>query len=318
MAQRILVTGAAGFIGHHLVRRLKEQGHWVRGVDWKKPEYGCAADEFLLLDLRDMANAKEATKGIDKVYALAADMGGMGFIQDPANQYPILFNNTMINFNTLEASIANGVKRLLFSSSACIYPKYLQRVTEVKALKEEDAYPAQPQDTYGWEKLQMEHLCLSAKTRGIETRMARFHNIYGPEGTWKGGREKSPAAMCRKVLEAIKEKKGHIEVWGDGEQTRSFCYIDDCLKGLDLVMEGAYEKPVNLGRSEMVSINELASTVMEIAGAKLEIKHVDGPMGVRGRNSDNTMFRKLYGWEPEVDLKSGMVRTYSWIAKAMG
>jgi nucleoside-diphosphate-sugar epimerase len=315
--KNIVVTGAAGFIGHHLVDYLKEKGNWVRGVDWKALEYPTNANEFRLLDLRIPENVAMAFGGrkFDEVYALAADMGGMGFIQDPNNQYSILYNNTMINFNTLETARKFGVKKLLFSSSACIYPNYKQQETNVVPLKESDAYPAEPQDTYGWEKLQMEHLCKAVK--GIETRIVRFHNIYGPEGEWFGGREKAPAALSRKIAEAKLKGLDYIEIWGDGEQTRTFCYIDDCLKGLELIMNGSNDKPVNLGRDELVSMNSLADIISEIAGVKLNYKHVPGPQGVRGRNSDNTMFKELYGWTPEIDLRQGLEKTYHWIEEQL-
>jgi len=314
---RIVVTGAAGFIGHHLVNYLKKKGHWVRGVDWKKCEYDLHADEFDLLDLRDFSNALRALRPIkegkiDQVYALAADMGGMGFIQDPKNQRRILRNNLLINLNTSEAAKVQGIEKYLFSSSACVYPNYKQQEIDVRPLKEEDAFPADPQDTYGWEKLITEIL-LNTYKDFYEIRIVRFHNIYGPEGEWRGGREKAPAALCRKVAEAKFLGKDYIEIWGDGKQTRSFCYIDDCLKGLELVMGGTYDKPVNLGRDELVSINGLADIICDIAGVKLKYKHVSGPQGVRGRNSDNTLFRKLYGWEPEIDLRTGLSRTYQWI-----
>ena len=309
---RILVTGASGFIGHHLARKLKKEGHFVRGVDWKKPEYGNDFSEFLLKDLRNYDNCLEATKGMDRVYALAADMGGMGFIQDPKNQYRILYNNTKINFNTLEASRQNKIKRYLYTSSACIYPEYKQTETNVKPLKESDAYPAQPQDSYGWEKLQAEHLCACSD---LDTRIVRFHNIYGIEGTWQGGREKAPAAFCRKIIDAQRNKQDYIEMWGDGKQTRSFCYIDDCLKAIQLVMEGDYKEPVNVGRDELTSMNDLAKIVMK--KVNLKIKHIKGPEGVRGRNSDNSEFKRRYNWAPEIDLKEGMAKTYKWIKDQM-
>ena len=315
--KRIVVTGAAGFIGRHLVNYLKGKGHWVRGVDYNNCEYSLEADEFEILDLRIVQNAMKALRpvngqAIDEVYALSADMGGIEFIQAPENQKIILRNNLLINLNTLEAAENQGVKKYLYTSSACVYPDYKQTETEVTPLKEEDAYPAEPQDTYGWEKLITEILT-STYSESMDVRIVRFHNIYGPEGTWTGGREKAPAAICRKVAEAKLSGKNFIEIWGDGEQTRSFCYLDDCLKGLDLVMGGENKEPINLGRDELVSINELAKIVIKIAGVDLEIKHVEGPQGVRGRNSDNTKFKKLYGWAPEISLEEGMKKTYEWI-----
>ena len=312
--ERVCVTGAGGFIGHHLVTRLKELGYWVRGVDLKYPEYtDVDADEFLILDLRDAAAAEVATAGVDHVYALAADMGGMGFIS--AHHAEILHNNALINLHTIEAARRNGIRRYLYSSSACIYPEYLQTTTDVVPLKESDAYPAQPQDAYGWEKLVTELLCHYYRTDyGFETRIVRFHNIYGPNGTYTGGREKSPAALCRKVAAARDGES--IEIWGDGEQTRSFCYIDDCVEGIYRLMMSDYPEPLNLGRDEMVSINELAEIIVGISGKHdIGFEHVDGPQGVRGRNSDNSLLRTALGWEPATTLEQGLAPTYRWIEK---
>ncbi|MFN2382931.1 MAG: NAD-dependent epimerase/dehydratase family protein [Gemmatimonadota bacterium] len=310
---RALVTGAGGFIGHHLVTHLKSLGYWVRGVDIKRPEYAdSAADEFLLLDLRRWENCLEATRGIDEVYALAADMGGMGFISRYHAQ--ILHNNILISTHTLEAARENGVGRYLYSSSACVYPEYRQTETSVAPLKEEDAYPAQPQDAYGWEKLVTERLCQHyAEEYGMETRVVRFHNIFGPLGTWEGGREKAPAAMCRKIAFAKLTGNPEIEIWGDGEQTRSFCYVDDCVNGIHQLMRSNWRDPLNLGQDRLVTINELAFLVAEIAGIRITKKHISGPQGVRGRNSDNTRLRQALGWEPEISLEDGLARTYAWI-----
>jgi nucleoside-diphosphate-sugar epimerase len=309
----VLVTGAGGFIGHHLVAYLKRRGYRVRGVDLKLPEYErSAADEFEVLDLRRWEDCLHATRGIDEVYALAADMGGMGFISNHHSQ--ILHNNTLISVHTLEAARANGVSRYLYTSSACVYPEYLQEDAAVTPLKEDDAYPAQPQDAYGWEKLITERLCTHYREDyGLETRIVRFHNIFGPLGTWEGGREKAPAALCRKVAMARLTADPVVEIWGDGEQTRSFCYIDDCCEGIYRLMRSDYAEPLNLGQDRMVTINELADMVATIAGVPITKRHVEGPQGVRGRNSDNTRLRDVLGWEPEISLEEGLRRTYAWI-----
>jgi GDP-D-mannose 3',5'-epimerase len=313
MARKVLVTGAGGFIGHHLVARLKKLGCWVRGVDVKVPEYADSdADEFKLLDLRHRDNCLEATQDVADVYSLAADMGGMGFISE--NDASILFSNTMIDFQTLEAARFNGARRYLYTSSACVYPEYLQNEPDLAPLKESDAYPAQPQDAYGWEKLTTERLYGHYRDDyGVDIRIARFHNIFGPLGTWNGGREKVPAALCRKVATAKLTGSPVVEIWGDGEQTRSFCYIDDCVEGLMRLMESGYQHPLNVGHNRMVTINELADIVAYAAGCKIEKKHVEGPIGVRGRNSDNTLIQSVLGWEPQVSLEEGMARTYQWI-----
>jgi len=310
---KVLVTGAGGFIGHHLVTFLKREGYWVRGVDIKYPEFMTPdADEFMLLDLRQWENCLRATEGVEQVYALAADMGGMGFISNHHAQ--ILHNNTLINFHTLEAAKIHGIKRYLYTSSACIYPEYRQLNADIAPLREEDAYPAQPQDAYGWEKLITERLCQHYREDyGIETRIVRFHNIFGPYGTWDGGREKAPAALCRKIAMAKLTGDSEIQIWGDGEQTRSFCFIDDCVQGIYRIMCSDYPWPLNLGQDRMVTINELADIIAGIAGIQVTKKHVPGPQGVRGRNSDNTRIQEVLHWEPEISLEEGLAHTYAWI-----
>ncbi len=309
---KVLITGAGGFIGHHLTKYLVSRGYWVRGVDIKRPEYEASpAHEFQLLDLTRWENCVTATSGIEEVYALAANMGGIGFIE--ANKAVIVRDNTLINLHTLEAARENRCSRLLFTSSACIYPGYLQRKADVTPLREENAYPADAEDGYGWEKLYIERACRHYREDfGVDTRIVRFHNIYGPLGTYAGGREKSPAAICRKV--ALARDGGEIEVWGDGNQTRSYCYIDDCVEGIYRLMRSAYLDPLNLGQDRVVSINQLVDMVAEIAGKRIVKRHnLSAPQGVRGRNSDNTRLRSVLGWEPGIPLEDGLRQTYAWI-----
>jgi nucleoside-diphosphate-sugar epimerase len=311
--RRILVTGAGGFIGHHLVKRLKAENHWVRGVDLKYPEYeSSAADEFEILDLRRWDNCLTATRGnIDQVFNLAADMGGIGYIT--AFHADIARNNILINAHMLEASRQNGVPRFLFSSSACVYAQSKQKNPDVTPLREEDAFPADPEPGYGWEKLYAEELCRYYwHDYGTQTRIVRFHNVYGPLGTYDGGKEKAPAALCRKI--ALTNGRGEIEVWGDGEQTRSFMYVDDCVEGLLRIMASDYHDALNLGTDELVTINELVRIVADVAGKSITLQHnLQGPQGVRGRNSDNSLLRKILGWEPSISLRQGIAKTYPWI-----
>jgi GDP-D-mannose 3', 5'-epimerase len=311
-SKKVLVTGAGGFIGHHLATSLVRRGYWVRGVDVKLPEYEqSAAHEFLQLDLRVHENCLQAVEGIDEVYALAANMGGIGFIE--TNKAVIVRDNTLINMHTIEAARASGVRRLLYTSSACVYPGYRQRDADVTPLKEEHAYPADAEDGYGWEKLYMERTCRHySEDFGLDTRIVRFHNIFGPLGTYDGGREKSPAAICRKI--ALANDGDAIEVWGDGLQTRSYCYIDDCVEGIYRLMQCDYAEPLNLGTDRLVSINELVDIVARIAGKRIG-KQYDPtkPQGVRGRNSDNARLREVLGWEPSVSLEEGLAVTYRWI-----
>ena len=311
-SNRVVVTGAGGFIGHHLTKYLVEKGYWVRGVDIKYPEYeDSPAHEFELLDLRRFDNALMATRGVGEVYALAADMGGIGYIEN--NKGVIIRNNTLISLHTIEAARVHGVERLLYTSSACIYPGYRQGEENATPLKESDAYPADPEDGYGWEKLYTERVCHHyTEDFGLDTRVVRFHNIFGPLGTYDGGREKTPAAMCRKI--ALAEDNGTIEVWGDGRQTRSYCYVDDCVEGIYRLMRSSHSQPLNLGQDRMISINELVDMVASIAGKKIQRVHnLNAPQGVRGRNSDNTLLRRVLKWEPQISLEDGLARTYRWI-----
>jgi GDP-D-mannose 3',5'-epimerase len=317
---KVCVAGAGGFIGSHMAKLLKEKGHTVVAADWKRNEYfeeKQFCDEFKLLDLRTLENCQKATEGCEWCFNFAADMGGMGFIQ--SNHSLILYNNTMISFNMAEAARQSGVKRMFYASSACIYPEGKQEVTHADdqaaggwGLKESDAWPAQPQDAYGLEKLVSEELCkwYGHDLADMEFRVARFHNIYGPQGTWKGGREKAPAAFCRKA--AANDEV--FEVWGDGKQTRSFCYIDDAVEGVWRLFESDFTEPMNIGSEEMISMNDMAALAMKIAAKpSLKVHNIPGPEGVRGRNSDNTLIRKVLGWEPSIKLADGLARTYAWI-----
>lgn len=317
MPRKALVAGAGGFIGHAMVRYLKEKEYWVRGVDIKAPEFGAtAADEFQLLDLRRRDNCLVATHGVEEVYQLAADMGGIGFIT--TNHAEIATNNVLINTHMLEAAWLNGVDTLMYSSSACVYPQYLQKSADVTPLKEEDCYPADAEEGYGWEKLYSEKLAQYYNDDGrVKTRVARFHNVFGPYGTYEGGREKAPAAICRKI--ALCKAEDEIEVWGDGEQTRSFMYIDDCLEGIYRIAKSDHSRPLNLGNDYLTTINGLVEIVAKIAGKTIARRHdLSAPQGVRGRNSDNTKLRELFGgWEPGISLEEGLKPTYAWIEQEL-
>ena len=316
-AMRILVTGAGGFIGHHLVKRLRSDGHWVRGVDLKLPEYESTdANAFELLDLRKFDNCLLATRGgIQAVYNLAADMGGIGFIT--ANHADISRNNILINAHMLEASRLQGISKFLFSSSACVYPQTKQSEANVTPLREEDAFPADPEPGYGWEKLYTELLCrYFRQDYSLDTKIVRFHNVYGPLGTYEGGREKAPAAICRKI--ALADNAGTIEVWGDGEQTRSFMYVDDCVEGLLRLMASDFPGPLNLGTDRLITVNGLVDLVAGIARKQIVKEHdTSKPQGVRGRNSDNRLLRQVLGWEPEISLEQGLAVTYAWIEQEL-
>ena len=312
--RNVLVCGAGGFIGSHMVKRLKEEGFWVRGVDIKYPEFcETEADDFIIGDLCDPYVCRQAVdRRFDEVYQFAADMGGAGFVFTGENDADIMHNSGMINLNVIEACHKRNVKRIFYSSSACIYPEYNQTDPDNPKCAEDSAYPAAPDSDYGWEKLFSERLYLAfQRNHGMEVRIARYHNIFGPEGTWKDGREKAPAAMCRKV--AMAEDGGEIEIWGDGRQTRSFLFVDECLEGTLRLTRSDWTGPVNVGSDEMVTINQLADMAIEIAGKKLVKKHIPGPLGVRGRNSDNRLILERLGWKPSRPLREGMLKTYRWI-----
>lgn len=313
--KRILVNGAGGFIGGHMVKRLKAEGHWVRAVDIKKHEF-CTplADECIVGDLRDQQLAARVVEGIQEIYQFAAEMGGAGFVFTGTHDADIMHNSAVVNLNTLNYGLQAGVKTFFYSSSACMYPAYNQTDPLNPKCSEDSAYPAAPDSEYGWEKLFSERLYLAyMRNYGADVRIARLHNIFGIEGTWTGGREKAPAALCRKICEA--PDGGQIEMWGDGEQTRSFLYIDECIEGIRRLVESDFSGPVNIGSEEMVTINQLAETIMQIAGKRLTVKHTPGPLGVRGRNSDNRLLAEKLGWAPSRPLREGLEMTYRWIEK---
>ena len=314
--KKALVCGGGGFIGGHLINRLKSEGYWVRGVDVKANEYdNDNADEFIIGDLRDPDVANEVvTDDLDEIYQLAADMGGAGFVFTGTNDAAIMHNSVLCNLNILEAAKNKGVRRIFYSSSACMYPEHNQMDPNNPKCSEDSAYPANPDSEYGWEKLFSERLFLAyQKNHGIEARIARFHNIFGPQGTWDGGREKAPAAVCRKV--AMAEDGGSIDIWGDGKQTRSFLIVDECVEGIRRLMNSDFSGPVNIGSEEMISLNDFAKMVIDISGKRLSINNIPGPLGVRGRNSDNHLIQEKLGWAPSTPLRTGVEKTYDWISE---
>jgi nucleoside-diphosphate-sugar epimerase len=314
--KRALVCGAGGFIGGHLVNRLKSEGYWVRGVDLKYNEYGNGnSDEFVIGDLTDPVICRQVAEGgFDEVYQLAADMGGAGYIFTGENDAAVMHNSALCNLNMLHAAQQAGVKKIFYSSSACMYPEYNQLDPNNPKCSEESAYPAAPDSEYGWEKLFSERLYLTyQRNLGITVKVARFHNIFGPQGTWRGGKEKAPAAICRKVIDAA--DGGTIEIWGDGKQTRSFLYVDECVEGIRRLMESEFSGPVNIGSEEMISINDFAKLIAEISGKNITIKNITGPEGVRGRNSDNALIQEKLGWAPSHSLREGITKTFHWIAE---
>jgi nucleoside-diphosphate-sugar epimerase len=314
--KKILVLGGGGFIGSHLVKKFKNEGHWVRVVDLKKPDFSeSPADSFYIGDLRRQENYPYIfDTQFDEVYQLAADMGGAGYIFTGEHDADIMHNSAMINLNVAEWAHRKKAKKIFYSSSACMYPAYNQEDPDNPKCSEDSAYPAAPDSEYGWEKLFSERLFLAyARNHGLNVRIARYHNIFGPEGTWQGGKEKAPAAMCRKVAQA--ENGTNIEVWGDGQQTRSFLYIDECVEATCRLMDSDFTGPVNIGSEEMIKINDLAQMVIDISGKNLTINNISGPVGVRGRNSDNKLYAEKIGWEPSQSLRDGIVKTYEWINK---
>lgn len=314
--KKAVVCGAGGFIGSHLVKRLKKEGFWVRGVDLKKPEFGDTyADDFIVGDLRDLNVCERVfDQYIDETYQLAADMGGAGFVFTGDNDAEIMHNSALVNINILDVCYKRNIKRIFYSSSACIYPEHNQMDPNNPNCSEDSAYPANPDSEYGWEKLFSERLYFAyGRNKNMEVRVARFHNIFGEEGTWTGGREKAPAAMCRKVAENI--NGGTMDMWGNGEQTRSFLHVDECIDGVLKLMRSDFEGPINIGSDEMITINNLALLVMEVAGKKIKINHIDGPLGVQGRNSDNNLIKEKLNWSPQRSLRDGIAQTYPWIEK---
>ena len=314
LRQKALVLGAGGFIGSHLVKHLSREGFWVRAVDLKYPEFSeTAADDFVIADLRDAANGRQVIDTqFDEVYQLAADMGGAGYLFTRENDAEVMHNSAMINLNILDSCRRRNVRRIFYSSSACVYPVHNQLDPKTPITREDTAYPANPDSEYGWEKLFSERLYHAYQRNfGFEVRIARYHNIFGPEGTWTGGREKAPAAICRKVAEA--PEQGEIEIWGDGQQTRSFLYIDECVRGTILLMRSDWSGPVNIGSEEMISLNDLARIIIDISDKTLRVRHAPGPLGVRGRNSHNELIKRKLGWAPNSCLSAGLVQTYLWI-----